>query len=70
MALDVGILRRARCEVFEVSPSVLLDNEIESATAVLTNVPPPDWLCAEVACYGVQIFQDRFGAWFLGPIDD
>ncbi|MDO3621703.1 hypothetical protein Q3O98_11395 [Ralstonia pseudosolanacearum] len=68
MALDVGVLRRARLEVFEVSPYDLLDNKIESAIAVLANLAPPDWLRAELACYGVQIFQNRFGAWFLGPI--
>jgi hypothetical protein len=68
MPTRTSLLRQARYEAIEVCLSDLLNDE-DAMTAVLSD-RVPDWLCNELVCEGVQLYQERHGAWILAPLDD
>ncbi|KAE8753656.1 hypothetical protein FSO04_43900 [Paraburkholderia madseniana] len=57
---------QARREAVEVSLLNLLNN-YDAETAVLSDAVP-NWLREELACEGVQIYQERHGTWILAPL--
>ena len=68
MSERLELLRRARREAIAVPLDALL-NDFDAITAMLTDAVP-GWLHDELACEGVRIDQDRWGAWILSPLDD
>jgi hypothetical protein len=68
MARDTDLLRQARRDALEVCLLDLLGS-LDAVTAVLSDSVPAR-LEEELACEGLQIYRERFGAWVLAPLDE
>ncbi|BCN13355.1 hypothetical protein RPSD_52400 (plasmid) [Ralstonia solanacearum] len=68
MYVDPGLARRARVDAVVVEIGLLLRDPTDKVVALVSR-QAPDWLIADLANDGLQIFYDGF-RWILTALDE